>query len=214
MRTNMSEEKKKTETDGPSVGGCSNIGIHHVGLYAKDPTVTAEFYRDVMGMQIVGGSSADAPIGASAFLSSRPEEESHEIALFTNPEIRHVAFKVASLAELRSFYQRICARKLPVKMAANHGASLAFYFDDPDGNMIEVYWPTGVKCRQPFIEPLDLTQREEALRATLRLDVVAHRCRVRRFEMDNLRTFVSSPHLRAHAYRDASSYSLGRKFVR
>ena len=167
----MTEEKKKTETDGPSVGGCSNIGIHHVGLYAKDPSLTAEFYRDVMGMQIVGGSSADAaPIGASAFLSSRPEEESHEIALFTNPEIRHVAFKVASLAELRSFYQRICARKLPVKMAANHGASLAFYFDDPDGNMIEVYWPTGVKCRQPFIEPLDLTQREEALRATLRLD--------------------------------------------
>jgi Glyoxalase/Bleomycin resistance protein/Dioxygenase superfamily len=81
MRTNMSEEKKRTETDGPSVGGCSNIGIHHVGLYAKDPTVTAEFYRDVMGMQIVGGSSADAAIGASAFLSSRPEEESHEIAL-------------------------------------------------------------------------------------------------------------------------------------
>ena len=40
----MSEEKKKIETDGPSVGGCSNIGIHHVGLYAKDPTVTAEFY--------------------------------------------------------------------------------------------------------------------------------------------------------------------------
>jgi len=72
---------------------------------------------------------------------------------------------VASLAELRSFYQPICARKLPVKMAANHGASLAFYFDDPDGNMIEVYWPTGVKCRQPFIEPLDLTQSEEALRA-------------------------------------------------
>ena len=79
----MSEEKKKTETDGPSVGGCSNIGIHHVGLYAKEPSVTAELYRDVMGMQIVGGSSADAPIGASAFLSSRPEEESHEIALFT-----------------------------------------------------------------------------------------------------------------------------------
>ncbi len=52
----------------------------------------------------------------------------------------------------------------------NHGASLAFYFDDPDGSMIEVYWLTGVKCRQPFIELLDLTQREEALRATLRLD--------------------------------------------
>ena len=101
----MSEEKKKTETDGPSVGGCSNIGIHHVGLYAKDPTVTAEFYRDVMGMQIVGGSSADAPIGASAFLSSRPAEESHDLAIFADPAFQHTAFKVASLADLRAFYQ-------------------------------------------------------------------------------------------------------------
>jgi catechol-2,3-dioxygenase len=91
--------------------------------------------------------------------------------IFTNPEIRHVAFKVASLAELRSFYQRICARKLPVKMAANHGASLAFYFDDPDGNMIEVYWPTGVKCRQPFMEPINLSETEESIRTKLGLEV-------------------------------------------
>jgi hypothetical protein len=49
-------------------------------------------------------------------------------------------------------------------------AKPAELFDDPDGNMIEVYWPTGVKYRQPFIEPLDLTQSEEALRATLKLD--------------------------------------------
>jgi len=42
----------------------------HVGLYARDPAATAEFYREVMGMQIVGGSSADHPLGASAFLTS------------------------------------------------------------------------------------------------------------------------------------------------
>jgi catechol-2,3-dioxygenase len=147
----------------------SNTGVRHVGLYAKNPAVTAEFYRDVAGMQIVGGSSAEAPIGASAFLSSRPEEESHEIALVANPEFRHVAFEVASLAELRSFHQRVCSRQITVKMVFNHGSSLAFYFDDPDGNMIEVYWPTGLGCRQPFAEPLDLTQSEEALRARLRI---------------------------------------------
>jgi mannose-6-phosphate isomerase-like protein (cupin superfamily) len=45
-----------------------------------------KFYRDVLGMQVVGGSSADDPIGASAFLSSRPEEESHEIAFFARQE--------------------------------------------------------------------------------------------------------------------------------
>jgi catechol-2,3-dioxygenase len=141
--------------------------VHHAGLYAKDPAASAEFYRDVMGMQIVGGSSPDHALGATAFLSSRPGEESHEIALFANPEFRHVAFKVASLAELRSFYRRICDRKLPVRYAFNHGASLAFYFDDPDGNLIEVYWPTGVPCVQPQVEPLDLTQSDAALLAQL-----------------------------------------------
>jgi catechol-2,3-dioxygenase len=43
--------------------------------------------------------------------------------------------------------------------------SFAFYFDDPDGNMIEVYWPTGAlqSYRQPYAEPLDLTQPDDVL---------------------------------------------------
>ena len=35
--------------------GCRNTGIHHVGLRAKNPAASAEFYRDVLGMEIVGG---------------------------------------------------------------------------------------------------------------------------------------------------------------
>src|SRR5215471_8183548 len=116
-------------------------------------------------MQIVGGSAPDHPIGATAFLSSRPGEESHEVALFANPAFAHVAFKVSSLAELRSFYARVVERKVPIKFLANHGVSFAFYFDDPDGNMIEVYWPTGELSRslQPQMEPLDLSQPDGAL---------------------------------------------------
>jgi len=144
---------------------CRNTGIHHVGLRATNPAASAEFYRDVLGMQIVGGSAPDHPIGATAFLSSRPDEESHEIALFANPAFAHVAFKVSSLAELRSFYARVVERNIPIKFLANHGVSFAFYFDDPDGNMIEVYWPTGELSRslQPQMEPLDLSQPDEAL---------------------------------------------------
>jgi len=147
---------------------CGNTGIHHVGLCVKDLAASAAFYRDVMGMEIVGGSSETEPIlGATVFLSSRPDEESHEIALFTKPEFAHIALKVASLSELKAFYKRICAQRLPVKMTFNHGVSFAFYFDDPDGNMIEVYWPTGVPVRQPRVEPLDLAQSDELLLAQL-----------------------------------------------
>jgi len=144
--------------------GCHNTGIHHVGLRATNPAESAEFYRDILGMDIVGGSAPDHPLGASAFLSSRPDEESHEIALFANPHFAHVAFKVSSLAELRSVYTRVVEKSIPIKLVANHRVSFAFYFDDPDGNMIEVYWPTGdLSWRQPQMEPLDLSQPDEKL---------------------------------------------------
>ena len=80
--------------------GCHNTGVHHVGLHASNPAASAQFYVDVLGMEIVGGSSPDGPIGATAFLSSRPDEESHEIALFANPAFAHVAFKVSSLGRV------------------------------------------------------------------------------------------------------------------
>ena len=47
---------------------CRNTGIHHVGLRAANPAASAEFYRDVLGMEIVGGTGPDRPLGASAFL--------------------------------------------------------------------------------------------------------------------------------------------------
>ena len=143
---------------------CSGlIGLCHVGMYAKDPPALAEFYRDVMGMKIVGGSDASHPLGATAFLSSRQDEESHEIAMFCNRELAHHAFRVQSLAALKQFHQRIAARGIPIKYQFLHGVSFAFYFQDPEGNMIEVYWPTGVDQPQPSMEPIDLTRPETEL---------------------------------------------------
>ena len=44
-----------------------------------------------------------------------------------------------------------------------HDRSLAFYFDDPEGNMIEVYWPTDTRTRQPLDNWLDLTAPDDGL---------------------------------------------------
>jgi hypothetical protein len=54
-------------------------------------------------------------------------------------------------------------------MALNHGASITFYFNDPDGNLVEVYWCTGIERPQPFLEPIDLSKTEESIRAGLGL---------------------------------------------
>ena len=133
------------------------MGVCHVGVHAEDPAALSEFYQDVMGMQPVGGSPG------SAFLSSRPTEESHEIVFFANPAGKHTAFRVKTLADLRTFYRQIVDRGVPIKRAVNHGVSLAFYFDDPEGNTIEIYWRTGLSYGQPYGHNIDLSLPEEAL---------------------------------------------------
>jgi len=60
--------------------------------------------------------------------------------------------------------REVVEKNIPIKSVFNHRVSFAFYFDDPDGNMIEVYWPTGdLSWRQPQAEPLDLSQPDEVL---------------------------------------------------
>ena len=156
ISSSLGEESPAKKAPARKQAGHQNNGIGHVGLRATNPEASAEFYRDVLGMEIVGGSTPDDPLGATAFLSSRPDEESHEIALFADLAFAHVAFKVSSLAEFRSFHARVVGKNIPIKFAFNHRVSFAFYFDDPDGNMIEVYWPTGdLSRRQPHAEPLE-----------------------------------------------------------
>lgn len=144
-------------------GDSGIIGFCHVGMHARDPASMAEFYRDVMGMQIVGGSDESHPLGRTAFLSSRPDEEYHELAMFSDPAFAHQAFKVKSLTDLKRFYDSVVARGIPIKHQFLHGVAIAFYFDDPEGNMIEVYWSTGIDYPQPHVQDLDLSKDEPEL---------------------------------------------------
>src|SRR5262245_44820272 len=138
------------------------IGVRHVGLSAQDPAALAEFYRDVLGLQVVPTDTA--ALGATAFLSSHPAEGSLDLALFANPAFQHTAFEVRSLADLRAFHRRTLDRGVPVKIGLNHGVSLSFYVGDPEGHLIAVYWPTGVACRPRHGDAIDLTRSEEVLR--------------------------------------------------
>ena len=138
------------------------IGVRHVGLSAQNPAALADFYHDVLGLDIV--STDTAALGPTAFLSSHPEQGSLDLVFFANPALQHIAFEVSSLADLRAFHQHIIDRGLPIKIVLNHGVSLSFYFADPEGHMIEIYWPTGIACIPRHGEPIDLTRSEEELR--------------------------------------------------
>lgn len=150
-------------------------GVRHVGLFAPDPERLAAFYQDVLGLQTVAQSklNADGVLG-SVFLRSESAQEPYQVALVANPQLSHTALEIASLADLRIFYRRVIGHGLPIRWALNHGVALAFYFADPAGNLIKLFWPTGVAYSQPHGHPIDLTQSEAALRQDV-ADLVAKR---------------------------------------
>jgi len=115
------------------------IGVRHVGLAAKNPAKLATFYRDVMGMKIIRQSPADAPYGATAFLARHPEAEDHDVVFSSNDSLVHTAFRVASLGNLLAFYRQIREQGVPIKYSLNHATEFSFYFEDPEGHLIEIY---------------------------------------------------------------------------
>ena len=147
------------------------VGMRHVGLAAKDPAALVPFYRDVLGMTLVRQTPPDSPIGTTVFLSRHPEgEEDHDLVIFPDPMYAHVAFEVASLTELKASFREVKER-VPIKFALNHGVTLSFYFDDPEGHNIEIYWTAirDSRARQKlagtrlFAQPIDLDLSEEEL---------------------------------------------------
>ena len=138
--------------------------LAHVALNARDPLALANFYSDLFGMQVVGG----ARVGSNSFVASDPHTENHDIAFFRdNPNAAHLGLRVDSPADLLAFYEEVKARGLKILFTWNHGFALAIYFADPEGNVVEVYWPTGREDYQPpYVEQLQLEgQTEESLRA-------------------------------------------------
>jgi catechol-2,3-dioxygenase len=137
----------------------------YVALYAPEPDILAEFYTSVLGFQIVAQSKLNAEnIRSSVFLSNPTKQTQYQLAVFANHKMQNTAFEVDSLANLRSLYALFIERDLPIRWVLNHGVSLAFYFHDPVGNLIKLFWLTGFDYPQPHGHPIDLTQSEAALR--------------------------------------------------
>ena len=52
---------------------------------------------------------------------------------------------------------------MPIKYSLNHFVKLAFYFEDPEGHVIEIYWATGIPSI-PDVHVESIEVPEERLR--------------------------------------------------
>lgn len=142
--------------------------LGHVGLYVCDIDRSKKFYRDILGLTV----SDESPKTGSAFMTAKSRtEEHHELLLVPGREegkvVQQISFRCASLADLKEFYRLFLERQIPINRIVSHGNAVGIYFQDPDGNQVEVYWPTGIDWPQPFGKPVDLTASEEEIVANL-----------------------------------------------
>jgi catechol 2,3-dioxygenase len=118
--------------------------LGHVNIYVRNAEKAQQWYQDILGLH-----TYDFVPGRAAFMAAN-KEESHEVALMEVGEdalgaqpgqvgLNHMAWRVENLEDLKEFYHHLKGKGVPMKVA-DHGISLGLYFQDPDGNGIEVYY--------------------------------------------------------------------------
>ena len=117
--------------------------VSHVVLNVKDPEASAKWYSEVLGMETMNYS----PGIGMAFMSFGTID--HDIALIKapagvetgSPGLSHTALVIDGGEEdLKEIYQRIKASGAKIDFLADHGLTKSFYFFDPDGNRLEIFY--------------------------------------------------------------------------
>jgi len=117
--------------------------LGHVHLTVTDLDRAVEFYTELLGLAVTERHAN------YAFLSFGEHHhdlalQAHETATSPPPNstgLYHVAFEVDSLSALNDASQWLANREISVS-PVDHGISKALYFDDPDGNGVELYVDT------------------------------------------------------------------------
>ncbi|MDP9332300.1 MAG: VOC family protein [Actinomycetota bacterium] len=133
---------------------CSSRGGHlkvqqlgHVVLKVRDRESSEGFYAEVLGLPIA--ARMDEPPITFFTLGNH-----HDFAIMAvgtdgpdaaanSPGLEHVAFKVGeSIEDLRRAKAYLDALGVEIADIEDHTVSQSIYFNDPDGNAIEVYVDT------------------------------------------------------------------------
>lgn len=148
----------------------STVAFSHFGFFVRDLAKMHAFYTRVLGfVETDRGVARGKPI---VFLSRDPNEH-HQIVLVEGRTgnaddlvINQISLRVGSLAELKARYQLI-KRETGVSdiNPTGHGNAWSLYFRDPEGNRIELFVDSPWYVEQPRIDPLDLDDSEESIRA-------------------------------------------------
>ncbi len=142
-------------------------GIGHVNLRVADQEVSKRFYRDILGFAI----AEEDPEHGGVFMTLGDNFHTLDIGQHPAPAeaqrpqrgqigLGHIAFQVGSYVALRDAYTHLVRNGVAIMRATNHVNQRSFYFADPDGNTLEIYYELP---RALELFPDGRTDQDEAL---------------------------------------------------
>lgn len=148
--------------------------LTHTGVYTRDLEGMADFYGKVLGLVITDRGIGITVPRALIFMSSDPAHHHQFVLSDGRPDgvpstVNQLSFLVKSLDEMREIKRRAEANDAGRCSAVNHGNAWSLYFDDPEGNLIEIYAETPWYVPQPFADALDLSQPDDEILESTRV---------------------------------------------
>jgi catechol 2,3-dioxygenase len=139
----------------------------HAVMYVHSEQVMLDFYTRVLGFEITDRG----PLGDNGpdiiFLSQSPNEH-HQLAMlpvrqgtYASNSVNHFAFRVAQFSDLQELYSALSQVDGVNIGPLSHGNTLSLYFNDPEGNGLEVFWDTPWHVAQPQGETWDVAMTQE-----------------------------------------------------
>lgn len=118
----------------------SPLRIGAVTLAVRDLRAMAEYYRSLLDLDVVSDDRTTVALASTGEtilrLLARPDAPRDRLG---EPGLFHIAFLLPSRRHLAVWLARAAAAGLRLTGASDHKVSEALYFNDPEGNGIEVY---------------------------------------------------------------------------
>lgn len=142
------------------------LSLSHAVLNVRDLCTMLDFYTNVLGFEITDrGPIRDGM--EVVFLSQNPDEH-HQFAMMNSRRdserpnsLNHLAFRTPAFQDVKELHDNLQAIDGITVGPLSHGNTLSIYFNDPEGNGIEVFWDTPWHVEQPQAKPWDISMDQE-----------------------------------------------------
>lgn len=158
----MTEINSKVSTPQP------RPNLSHVGIYVWDIDAVENFYCKTLDLVVTDRGVGKRFQNQLVFMSSQPNMH-HQLALASgrapnsSSTVMQLSFKVTTLDQLRSARSKALGNGATDMFGLNHGNAWSIYFNDIEGNLVEVYVDTPFYVPQPHGDPLELEQSDEQI---------------------------------------------------